>query len=188
MAFPDISPESVQRTVVPFHRAEKAADGVPQFFEPHPFMQQVWTVAWSILTQTERDDIGAHYASYRSSFFNFFDSLLRKITNRLVGTGNGIATVFTLPSKETGAAGLVVRVAGVVTAVTLSAGTGPEGEDQITFALAPANGAEIRYDATEARARVEVFYDPEQTTVSDGHLEAGLYTVGGVVLAERIAA
>ncbi|MGA7617515.1 MAG: hypothetical protein WBX15_20310 [Thermoanaerobaculia bacterium] len=83
-----------------------------------------------------------------------------------------MTTVFYLPAKEVDAPS--VYVAGVLTGVVLTAGAGPEGEDQITFAAAPANGAAITFTSAGARSRYSVWYLAEKGFVPS-HFEADLW-------------
>lgn len=86
----------------------------------------------------------------RFESFAFFDFELWPHTGVSIGTGNGAATQFNLAAKET--SGRVVYVAGVQktegTDYTFSAGTGTDGQDRITFAVAPGNGAAVTADYT----------------------------------------
>lgn len=184
MAFPTIHPEAISRNPAAFHRFEIGASGSIRFHEPHPFVQRSWPIDWSVLDQAEREDIYEHWLPNRSAFFFFFEADAWSITNRLVGTGDGTTTIFTLPCRAT--EGLVVRVNGFPTGVTFLAGAGAEGEDQIQFAVAPALGDEIRFDSTGAFERVEVCYAPT-TRLRFSRTEGPICAAGGIVLLEKIA-
>ena len=186
-AFPDLNPEAIRRRRIPLFRSQRNPfTGLVRFHQSTPNSTQLeYSFDFSLLSQAERDSIDDHYLDHCTTNFSFFDPLFRRRVNGFVGTGTGAQTVFTLPAKEI--AGLVVRVGGTPTAVTLLIGTGPEGEDQIQFAVPPGAGLEIRFDATKARERVTVYYDPASTTLDDGHLEAEIYVLSGIKLLQRVA-
>lgn len=113
---------------------------------------------WRTLVRSKFDVIEDHWHGYTGPFalFNFFS---RKIRNEYVGVGNGTTRTFALPAKAV--SGVTARLSGVVqsgASFTVSSGTGVDGCDEITFAVAPANGAVITFDATDARRRYTVTY------------------------------
>jgi len=186
-AFPDLAPESVDRRWRPFLRGARDAAGGYQLYEPHPFNQRVWSIDLSVLDRSEQDALLEHYDLNRAFVgWTFFDPLPRKRTNALFGTGDGATTIFYLSGKD--AEGLVVRVAGVPTvAFTRTPGLGPDGEDQVTFDVAPTNGAELRFDAADFRDRVAALYEPDENAIADRRVEASIYGISGIVIAEVIA-
>lgn len=66
-----------------------------------------------------------------------------------VGAGDGLALTFDTPFINSSA--LSATVNGVAAGTTMSVGTGPDGTDQVVFAVAPALGAVVKVKA-DARA------------------------------------
>ena len=110
------------------------------------------TLNFPHLTPDERETLLNFIVSVGNSYqsFYWFDYLTRSWFDELILRGDGTLTTFTLPGKEIDAATLKVYVDGSLktagTDYTFSAGSGPNGEDQITFSTAPANGALITAD------------------------------------------
>lgn len=110
-----------------------------------------------------------YYAFWRinrlSQNITFFDYDETAQTAVAIGTGTGAQTVFTLNAREVRAA--VFKVAGTITAATISVGTGALGEDQITFAAPPANATAITGDYTgRKKYTVEYLDTPHRDAVS----------------------
>lgn len=87
---------------------------------------------------------------YRLAGFTFFDFIAKTIgppgymPPDPLGTGNGTTTVFTAPAKEIVSSSLFAYANTVpVAGVTLSVGTGSQGEDRVVFPSPPANGAAL---------------------------------------------
>ena len=110
------------------------------------------TLNFPHLTPDERETLLNFIVSVGNSYqsFYWFDYLTRQWFDEFVGRGDGTVTTFTLPGKEIDEATLKIYVDGALktagTDYTFSAGSGPNGEDQITFSAAPANGALITAD------------------------------------------
>jgi hypothetical protein len=97
-----------------------------------------------------------------------------------VGPGDGATKTFTLPAKQTSSQ--VIYVAGTPTAVTISAGAGPLGEDQITFASAPALHATISaFLVGRIRQSVRI----NQTSVTFTDTPAGLWQTNLAFICEN---
>lgn len=109
-----------------------------------------FTFRYNTLSVTEETTL---YEFYRARYgaweaFAFFDFVSRNWTGVSLGAGDGTTTVFNLTAQTT--SGRAVYVAGVAktegTDYTFSAATGTDGQDRITFATAPANGAAVTAD------------------------------------------
>lgn len=186
MAFPDIQPDgnAVRVAHRRFENRRQGKSGGVQISRPHNKLQRVVTIAWSLLTGAELDQV-LDYLSSASAFFYFFLNRARSISERSFGTGNGSTSTFTLPAKEVSATGLVIKIAGATTtAYTLNAGTGAEGEDQIVFNTPPANGAALTWSATSARERIQVYVESGEW--SEGLTDAEIFALDDLVLAEAI--
>lgn len=186
MAFPDLQPDgdAVRLTFRRFENRRQGKSGGVQISRPHNKLQRVVTIAWSMLTGTELDQV-LDYLGSATAFFYFFLNRARSISERSFGTGNGSTTTFTLPAKEVSATGLVIKIGVTPTAAyTLSSGTGAEGEDRIVFNVAPGAGQDLKWSATSARERIQVFVEAGEW--SEGLTDAEIYTLEDLVLAEAI--
>lgn len=97
--------------------------------------------------ETIKNFLRARYLSYES--FYWFDYVARNWIDEFVGRGDGTVIRFTLPGKEIDSTSLSVYIDGVLdTNYTFIVGSGVNGEDQIEFTTAPANGALITADFT----------------------------------------
>jgi hypothetical protein len=176
--FPNIEPDVCQRSWKGFETFVQAADGSPQFNVPHPYLQARFHLEWSsTLSIADRKTLVAHWKSYRASLFTFFDFNTKQGFDEVtIGTGNGATTTFTLPAKTTSGRTIkkatVVQVEGV--AYTVGVGTGAEGEDRITFAVAPTLGQIVTASATSGQPRHSAYYTPGQI-VDEIHVEADVW-------------
>lgn len=172
--FPDIQPDGSRYSwfLRSFDERNDAADGSDEVFVPHPLKKIILAGTWSVLSTSELQQLHAHYDANSASIFTFFDFWFLTWPGLSAGTGNGVATVFTLPAKETSS--LVVYVDDVITAVTPSPGTGANGEDEIIFAVAPANGLAITADCI-GRRRFSLRYNPAE--YKPRNMEADLFEV-----------
>lgn len=105
--------------------------------------------------------IRPHYVAQRDSNagFTLFDFDQHKATAIACGTGNGSATIFTIPGKAV--VGPTVKDDGTTVGsgnYSILVGTGADGEDQISFNVAPLNAHVITLDATEIRRRYTALY------------------------------
>jgi len=96
--------------------------------------------------------------------FCLADPLSRSWTDVYVGTGDGSATVFDLPFKNS--TSYTVYNAGVAktgggTDYTFGDGTGTDGRDKVTWNSAPTDGNRISFDATGNRAWAVIFASDE---------------------------
>jgi hypothetical protein len=112
-----------------------------------------WTARMDFLvSRADANIIWAFYLLSRLSSFTIFDFETSVVTAVSIGTGNGVLTDFTIPGKEVEASGLLVYKNAVATALyTKLVGTGSQGEDQIRFATAPANGVALTLTGTLRR-------------------------------------
>lgn len=162
MAYPEIAESSYRFPRQGFENRLKTLSGSIQINVPHPKMQQFFEIEYDTLSSEELATLRDYHEANRSNSFNFFDRVSLGWTGLAVGTGDGAAATFTLPAKEI--TGRIVKVAGVVktegTHYTVSAGTGVDGEDQITFTVGniPAAGAAVTLDVTKARRRFRMLY------------------------------
>lgn len=92
-----------------------------------------------------------------------------------VGRGDGITTIFELPSKNTSSSSVVAYKAGIVTAVTFLSGGGDAGADRIQFAAAPAAGDFITADFS-GQLRLKVKFQNDKC--SKEMFQYLLYTMG----------
>lgn len=84
----------------------------------------------------------------------FFEWDVLPVSALEFATGTGALKTFTLPARNIASASFVVGVQAV--AGTVTHGTGPNGEDQVTFANAPNNGAIIKVSYTSGYRRRNV--------------------------------
>jgi hypothetical protein len=174
--FPEIEPDICRRSWRGFEKMIEAADGSPQFNVPHAHLQALFHLEWgSTLPIADRKTIVDHWKAARASVFTFFDfTTANGFAKVAIGTGNGAQTVFTLPAKSVAAAGLSVWIEATPWAsYTLGAGTGAEGEDQITFASPPAVADVLYAAATTARRRHYGYWLTRQ--VDEEHVEADIW-------------
>jgi hypothetical protein len=173
--FPDLTPDTEQRRHKKFETRVRAAGGGLSTNIPHPFEQHLFSLDWSILYDTELDQILAHFRAVSGSW-TYFEFTPRAIADLAIGTGTGAAgQVITLPTKST--SGLVIKVAGVTVAnYTTSTGTGADGEDRITSTVGGfTTGAAVTMSASNAstRRRHYLWYTTEE--LGEEPVEANLY-------------
>lgn len=130
------------------------------------FTRDAWGVARFtakmefVLTNQDASTLWTWWETNRpTAYFTFYDYDSLKHPKWQVGTGDGTAKTFIIPAKES----TIYQVTGLngVTNInytlgadyTLGVGTGAEGEDQITFTVAPANGTKIYVELTKGRRR-----------------------------------
>lgn len=135
--------------------------------------RQVWTfprrsikLEFDAITQVQADTLWNFYNTCKGAYdpFWFFDPTKdssgnwHSYTGEYVGRGDGVTTIFELPSKSTTA--LTVYVNGTSTSVTFNSGVGDAGVDDIQFSSAPAAGSTITADFTgQIRYRVRFAED-----------------------------
>jgi len=102
------------------------------------------------LRSDDADLLESFWARYAELGFTFFDFLPSTVGTGSyldplpLSTGNGSTTIFTAPAKEIVSSSVIAYSNGVpVAGVTLSVGTGAQGEDRIVFPSAPVNGAAL---------------------------------------------
>ena len=176
---PEIIPDVCRRSWRGFEEMLENADGSPQFNFPHEYLQALFRLEWSsVLSIADRKLLVAHWKATRGALFTFYDFNLDNGLDEIsIGTGNGSQTVFTIPATQT--TGRTIKKAGVVQAegstYTYSAGTGPEGEDQVSFAVAPTSGQAITAAATGGRARYYGYWLTRQ--IDEVHVEADIWSL-----------
>ncbi|MCU1350727.1 MAG: hypothetical protein JWO56_3757 [Acidobacteria bacterium] len=143
--FPSIQPDTELRSRKPFQVSVRGADGSRTVSVPHPFLQHFFRLEWTSIVDTDLDLVIAHFKVNRANAFPYFEFTPRAISDLQIAVGDGGA-VFELLSKLT--SDTVYKVGGVTTAATFSAGSGSNGRDRITFAVAPDIGASITYSAS----------------------------------------
>lgn len=152
-AWPDIRGQEYARSLLtrsissPLETAGDLSDAFAGTNTPYSYQ-----LGWNSLTSAQAADLiaGAIIIGGVVGGLYFFEW---KTDAHVVSTanGDGVTTTFTLPAK--GCTVSSVSVNGVTTAVTLSPGTGANGEDRIVFAAAPAIGATIVASITGRRRR-----------------------------------
>jgi hypothetical protein len=90
--------------------------------------------------------------------FYDFDSLVYSGVS--VGTGDGVTTVFTMAARDI--TDETVYVDGTPTAVTVGVRAGANGQDQITFAIAPGDTLAITADYTGQRYLPICVFDDDE--------------------------
>lgn len=174
---PEIEPDVCRRSWRGFEKMIQAADGSPQFNVPHSYLAALFHLEWgSTLPIADRKTLVTHWKTARASIFTLFDwtsgNGLDEVT---IGTGNGSQTTFTLPAKTT--SGRSIKKAGVTQTegvnYTYNAGTGAEGEDQVTFSVAPTSGQTITAAATSARRRHYGYWTTRQ--IDEVHVEGDIW-------------
>lgn len=110
------------------------------------------TLKYENISLTDAAALWQFYTARSGSYeeFSFIDIAERIYSSEYVGCGDGTTTVFSLPAKS--AALYKVYIDGIeqteTTNYTISAGTGADGEDQLTMVVAPADGQRITFDFT----------------------------------------
>ena len=112
------------------------------------------------------------------------------VSGEAVGTGDGTTKTFDLANSNVIGDSLVVYIGNDQQRVTLSAGTGTGGVDQIVFDTAPANGVAIKADydyhaSSNGTTGACILVDDVTTTTTGGNVNAdGL--VSGTVKTSKI--
>jgi len=110
------------------------------------------TVKYEARSKANIATLYAFYMARSGSYeaFSFFLGLSQSYTGEYVGTGDGSTTVFNLPSRN--ATDYKLYADGTEqeedVAYTFSEATGSDGEDKVTFAVAPDDGTRITFDFT----------------------------------------
>lgn len=156
--FPEIYPQVWEPDRERTQARIRSIDGFLQINSYDPVKLFRAHAEWNVLSRAEFDTIEDHWHSNDGNFklFNFYS---RKIRNEFVAIGNGTTKTFSLPAKAV--SGITVKLNGVVAAPSsyaLTAGTGVDSCDEITFTVAPANGALVTFDAANARQLYAVAY------------------------------
>lgn len=158
--FPDLEPTIWSPRYVKFDERDQARNGFVQIndYDDNGFEQFHAAAEWQMADTTEKRQLLAHWRAHAQEEFTLFDWWRDPITDLWFATGDGATLTFTLPGKNV--VGQSIKHNGVVagTQPTLTAGTGPDGEDQVTYLVAPANGVLLTFDATEARRRYSLLY------------------------------
>lgn len=113
-----------------------------------------------------------------------------EVTAEAVGTGDAATTTFDLVQSDVIESSLVVYIGNDKQRVTLSAGTGAAGVDQIVFSTAPASGVSIVADyyyhgSSVGVTGASILLDDVTTTVAGGNIDANA-AVGGTVKTAKI--
>ena len=156
--FPDIYPQVWEPDRERSQARIRSIDGFLQINTYDPVKLFRAHAEWNVLSRAEFDAIEDHWHSNDGAFklFNFYS---RKVRNEFVAIGNGTMKTFALPAK--GVSGATLNITGVTSSpgsYTISAATGIDGCDEVTFVLAPASGALITFDAASARQLYLVAY------------------------------
>jgi hypothetical protein len=156
--FPDIYPQVWEPDRERSQARIRSIDGFLQINTYDPVKLFRAHAEWNVLSRAEFDAIEDHWHSNDGTFrlFNFYP---RKVRNEFVSIGNGTGKTFALPAKAV--SGVTVKIGGVVvlpSGYTITAGSGVDGCDEITFSAAPPSGAVITFDAADARQLYLVAY------------------------------
>lgn len=157
--FPELEPDDYHWSATAFQTRANLANGETQINEPHPALQRVFDVGYSMLEAPEMwQQLVPHFEANKGRTFTLLDFWEIPWVDQKLGTGDGATRIFLVPAKAI--QGLVIKVSGVVKTPTFVPDIGPESEGQITFALAdtPAAGAPILWSAASARRRFTVLY------------------------------
>jgi hypothetical protein len=161
--FPNILADTMKRRRKKFQKRIRREDGGLQVNVPHPVEQFVFHGEWNTLSGVDLASITDHFDVNGTGTFTLFDND-RYVSSLQFGVGNGTTTIFTLPAKST--VGLIIKKNGVTQTITtnytVSVGTGTDGEDQVTFVVAPALNDVLTFSATTARRRHTVWYTTEE--------------------------
>jgi len=130
--------------------------------------------------QTLYDFFVARSGSYEP--FVYFCQDPQRIYSPTIGTGNDSTTVFDLGAKST--AGLVIKVNGVTktltTDYTVSADTGTNGQDKITFGVAPTAGQAITASYTGRKYYPACIFESDSLDINN--FDYKMYSTGLVIL------
>lgn len=163
--FPDIypdGPDGWQPDLKELQARDLSPNGILQINAFDPVEQFFAKGSWKLLSGVEiGTTLRGHFTTnkYSTTGFSLFDYFIFPWTGLPCGTGDGVKTVFTIPAKQTSAQ-TVKDNGGAAGANTILVGTGPDGEDQISFTTPPANGHVITIDCT-GRRRFTVLYVTE---------------------------
>jgi hypothetical protein len=174
--FPDLGDPSA-REILPLYVVETSAlaEGAATRYRRTLFPRWSIALAWTMLDQDARDLVDNHvlaHADARLPFY-WFDGLSDFHLWVPVGLGDGVETEFVLPGCEVSDLALYSGAGSAVTA-TLSAGTGPEGEDVVT-ASAPITEGHWLWANFAGKRRYTVRFAADGQEPSR-HLETGLWS------------
>ena len=115
------------------------------------FVKRDVTLSYKYLSRTDARTLWQFYIDRYGSYeaFNFFLNYLDTYEGEYVGTGDGVETIFNLPSKNGSTYSIyvdgVLQTGGGVD-YDFGTGTGADGADKVTFVAAPSDGEYITYD------------------------------------------
>jgi len=161
--FPDIVGESFG--VEPYYRVDETPIAESEFALYRQFIRPRWIfeLGWSTLSESEALSIANHVLAQAAAgiAFEWFTWFATQHWIWIpIGTGDGVTTVFTIPAKETSDQQFFTG-SGTSAAGTVTVGTGTNGEDKITFTVAPASGALI-WCNLRGRRRFNVRYEQDE--------------------------
>lgn len=133
------------------------------------------TLGWTLLAKADADLIDAHVLANAGSAlpWEWADWTPFNWLSVRIGTGDGVATVFDVPSFGTQAGFQLYYDAGNVLAGTLQAGAGADGRDRILYSAAPASGVILWWNFTGQRIFRVTFANDDQPMTRQ--LETGYY-------------
>jgi hypothetical protein len=143
--FPDVIGEAFD--ITPYIRVDETAIAESSFALYRQFLRPRWQfdLGWSLLSDTDAQSIADHVNVQGGSgiafeWFSWFSNLYWIFVP--IGTGDGVTTLFTIPGKLTSDHQFFTG-SGTPATGSITAGTGPNGEDKVTFSVAPASGVAI---------------------------------------------
>lgn len=138
-AFPDVVGDSYMRTATYKTALTKFGDQNQRAFRKWVRPRHAFELKWSLLQPSDRSAIEDFIKSMYGPFtaFDWFDWRSSQWLYVPMGLTDGNTAVFTLPGKATSGQQFFLDGTTVVSFQSISAGTGPNGEDEVTFGVAP---------------------------------------------------
>jgi hypothetical protein len=158
--FPEIYPNEWLPEYERHQDRDTAKNGALQINSYDPVAQFFAKGTWNTLTRAQYDVLEDHWLSNAASSFDIFDFFSHKQRQVYVATADGASLVYTLPAKAVIAPVVYFDGGAASTQPTLSASTGAQGEDRITFTspAKPASDVVLTFNAPDACRRYEVNY------------------------------
>jgi hypothetical protein len=161
--FPDLIGEQFDMT--PYIRVDETPVAESEVALYRQFIRPRWMfdLAWSTLNDTDAQSIADHVNTQAGGgiafdWYTWFTNLHWIWVP--IATGNGVTTLFVIPGTQTSDHEFFTG-AGTPATGSISAGTGPNGEDRVTFSVAPASGVAI-WANFRGRQKFNVRYERDE--------------------------
>lgn len=143
-----------------------------------------FTLKYDRLLATEEKTLYDFYLSRYGAWeaFAFFDFDTIAYTGVSLGTGTGAATQFQMKARNT--TGTTIYVDAIAKALgtdyTIGSGTGTDGQDKVTFTVAPGNGLAVTADYTGQKYSANCTFEADNMDMA--MFQYNLYRTGLVII------